>query len=51
MKYCNQCGKELVDEAVMCPNCGCAVQTPVSQQEDKPSTGLNILAFLSRWSA
>lgn len=51
MKYCSQCGKELVDEAVVCPNCGCAVQAPVSQQEDKPSTGLNILAFLSRWSA
>ena len=45
-KYCSQCGKELVDEAVVCPNCGCAVQVPVSQQEDKPSTGLNILAFL-----
>ena len=38
MKYCSQCGKELVDEAVVCPNCGCAVQTPVSQQEEKPST-------------
>jgi hypothetical protein len=46
MKYCSQCGKELVDEAVVCPNCGCAVQAPVSQQEDKPSAGLNILAFL-----
>ena len=33
-------------EAVVCPNCGCAVQAPVNQQEDKPSTGLNILAFL-----
>lgn len=46
MKYCSQCGKELVDEAVVCPNCGCAVQAPVNPQEDKPSTGLNILAFL-----
>ncbi len=46
MKYCSQCGKELVDEAVMCPNSGRAVQAPVNQQEDKPSTGLNILAFL-----
>ena len=46
MKYCSQCGKELVDEVVVCPNCGCAVQAPVSQQEDKPSAGLNILAFL-----
>ena len=26
--------------------CGCAVQAPLNQQEDKPSTGLNILAFL-----
>ena len=46
MKYCQQCGSQLVDQAVVCPNCGCAVQAPVSQQEDKPSTCLNILAFL-----
>lgn len=26
MKYCAKCGKELFDEAVMCPVCGCAVQ-------------------------
>ena len=26
MKYCTKCGKELVDEAVVCPNCGCLVQ-------------------------
>lgn len=25
MKYCTKCGKELMDEAVICPNCGCAV--------------------------
>lgn len=30
MKYCSQCGKELADEAVMCPNCGCAVQEPAN---------------------
>ena len=23
MKYCSKCGKELLDEAVICPNCGC----------------------------
>ena len=46
MKYCQQCGSQLVDQAVVCPNCGCAVQAPVNQQEDKPSTGLNILVFL-----
>lgn len=26
MKYCTKCGHELVDEAVICTNCGCAVQ-------------------------
>lgn len=46
MKYCQQCGSQLVDQAVVCPNCGCTVQEPINQQEDKPSTGLNILAFL-----
>ena len=25
MKYCTKCGKELLDEAVICPGCGCAV--------------------------
>ena len=25
MKFCGSCGKELVDEAVVCPGCGCAV--------------------------
>ena len=46
MKYCSQCGKELEDEAVVCPNCGSAVQAPAHQQVDRPSAGLNILAFL-----
>ena len=46
MKYCQQCGSQLVDQAVVCPNCGCTVQEPINQQEDKPSTALNVLAFL-----
>ena len=25
MKYCEKCGKELFDEAVICPGCGCSV--------------------------
>lgn len=27
MKYCSHCGKELFDEAVICPGCGCACVT------------------------
>ena len=25
MKYCTHCGNELLDDAVICPKCGCAV--------------------------
>lgn len=39
MKFCSHCGKELLDEAVICTGCGCAVggqqaqvQQPVYQQ-------------------
>jgi uncharacterized membrane protein YvbJ len=28
MKYCSRCGVELVDEAVVCTKCGCAVDAP-----------------------
>ena len=26
MKYCAHCGNELLDEAVICPKCGCRVE-------------------------
>ena len=26
MKYCSKCGKELFDEAIVCPGCGCPVE-------------------------
>ena len=26
MKYCSHCGQEIMDEAVICPHCGCAVE-------------------------
>lgn len=45
MKYCSHCGKEIMDAAVVCPGCGCAVpRTPTI--DDEPSTGLNVLSFL-----
>lgn len=37
MKYCTHCGKELFDEAVICPGCGCAVGTasaPAATKDD-----------------
>jgi uncharacterized membrane protein YvbJ len=34
MKYCSHCGHELVDDAVVCTNCGCAVY---NQQNIRPN--------------
>ena len=44
MKYCSHCGKELLDESVVCPHCGCAVSTKITL-EDVPSLVLNIISF------
>ena len=43
MKFCSHCGKELLDEAMICPNCGCQVS---SSEPDVSNTGLNIVSFL-----
>lgn len=45
MKYCSHCGKEIMDEAVMCPHCGCAVES-TPKVNDEPNKGLNIISFL-----
>ena len=31
MKFCTHCGKEIFDEAVICPGCGCATSTVPAQ--------------------
>ena len=33
-KYCEKCGNQLLDEAIMCPKCGCAVagKQPTKEQ-------------------
>ena len=33
MKYCSKCGKEIMDETVICPGCGCAVKNEVKPSE------------------
>lgn len=43
MKYCTHCGKELMDEAIICPYCGCSTKM---DEPDIPNSGLNILALL-----
>lgn len=46
MKFCSNCGKEIDDNAVVCPGCGCAVkQEALQDSNDAPSTGFAILGF------
>lgn len=46
MKFCSQCGKELVDEAVMCPVCGCSQKANNAVAvNDSSSIGYGILGF------
>lgn len=48
MKYCTYCGKELLDEAVICTECGCSVNAQYSQTE-KTASG-DIVALLNTLS-
>lgn len=43
MKFCSKCGKEIVEEAVVCPHCGCAVTE--TKPDDTPSMGFAVLGF------
>ena len=47
MKYCSNCGKELVDEAVVCPGCGCSVGNAGAANNvvDSSSFGYALLGF------
>ena len=45
MKYCTHCGKELLDEAVVCVACGCAVDGQnIKNQTESATTLLNTLS-------
>ena len=43
MKFCSKCGREIVDEAVVCPHCGCAVAQV--DANDAPSMGFAVISF------
>ncbi len=32
MKYCEKCGAELLDEAIVCPKCGCSVKSTKAER-------------------
>lgn len=45
MKYCSKCGNELLDEAVICPKCGCQVDNIKKSENENKSTETNGLAI------
>ena len=48
MRFCSKCGKEIMDEAVICVHCGCAtgkIDSPLTNEEDAPNTGFAVLGF------
>ena len=53
MKYCTKCGKELVDEAVVCTNCGCAaapipdVPKPAAVKDNSLAVVIKVFMVLS----
>ena len=46
MKYCSHCGKELLDEAVICPSCGCSNESATSKSEDRKVLILVVKIFM-----
>ncbi len=49
MKFCQHCGKEIVDEAVVCTNCGCSVvqtNNVTAEVDDTVDIGLVVLSVL-----
>ena len=44
--YCRKCGKEIMDDAVVCVHCGCSTKDTPAGQEDAPNAGLAVLGFL-----
>ena len=51
MKFCEKCGKEIMDEAVVCPACGCAVkkdaEAPKPVEVPKQAKTASLLGILS----
>lgn len=46
--FCSKCGNEILDEAVICPKCGCETVSKKTENKepDEPKTGMGILLAL-----
>ena len=50
MKFCQHCGREILEQAVICPGCGCSVNgtsvTQANEVDQTISVGMVILSIL-----
>ena len=46
MKYCSHCGKELLDEAVICPGCGCKAPSNSSEGSSLSDDDKKVLTLI-----
>lgn len=46
--FCSKCGEEIMDEAVICPKCGCKTGVEYAREVeiDEPKTGMGVLLGL-----
>ena len=44
--FCKKCGKEILDEAVICPNCGVQVKEINGQTKSEDVNGMAIAGFI-----
>ncbi len=57
MKFCQHCGKEVLDRAAICMNCGCAIQrnqaenraVPPANNQTYASLVLGIVGIIFAW--
>ncbi len=49
MKYCTHCGKELLDEAVVCSGCGCAVEESEERLQTNGTEATKSIKFKKIW--
>lgn len=49
--FCSKCGKEILDEAVVCIHCGCAVKGNITNSEKSFLTTLLLCFFLGGFGA
>ena len=43
--FCPKCGNQIFDEAVICPHCGCQVQTAPLKQNEANALGICAIIF------